>query len=91
MGGGYYPSPLKTTSLAAYYPYDFNAPMAYTELTSGLGYRNKNFFFDFGFSWLSHTEDYYLYTININNNPSASMADLKQNEFRFLTTMGIRF
>lgn len=91
LGGGYYPSPLKTYSLGAIYPYDFNAPKAYTELSSGLGYRNKNFFFDFGFSWLAHTEDYHLYTVTIDDNPSTNIANLKQNEFRFLATMGVRF
>jgi hypothetical protein len=91
LGGGYYPSPLKTFNLASIYPYDFNAPKAHTELSSGLGYRNNNFFFDFGFSWLAHTEDYHLYTVNLDNNPSTNVASLKQNEFRMLATIGVRF
>lgn len=91
LGGGYYPSPLKSSSLGALYPYDFNAPDARTELSSGLGYRNRNFFFDFGFSWLSHKEDYHLYTTNIDGNPSTNIANLKVNEYRFLATMGVRF
>jgi hypothetical protein len=91
LGGGYYPSPLKTFSLGGIYPYDFNAPKAYTELSSGVGYRNKNFFFDLGFSWLAHTEDYHLYTVNIDNNLSTNIANLKQNEYRFLATVGVRF
>ncbi len=91
LGGGYYPSALKTYSLGSIYPYDFNAPKAYTELSSGLGYRNRSFFFDFGFSWLAHTEDYHLYTVNLDNNPSTNIASLKQNEFRFLATVGVRF
>ena len=91
LGGGYYPSAVESISSPAIYTYVGNVPGAYTELSSGLGYRNRNFFFDFGFSWLAHNEDYNLYTVYFDNNPSVNVANLHQNEFRFLTTMGIRF
>ena len=91
LGGGYYPSAVESISSPTIYTYVGNVPDAYTELSSGLGYRNRNFFFDFGFSWLAHNEDYNLYTVYFDNNPSVNVANLHQNEFRFLTTMGIRF
>jgi hypothetical protein len=91
LGGGYYPSAVESMSSPAVYNYVGNVPDAYTELSSGLGYRNRNFFLDFGFSWLSHNEDYNLYTTYVDNNPSVNVASLHQNEFRFLATMGVRF
>jgi hypothetical protein len=91
LGGGYYPSPVKSVASPDIYTYIGNVPDAYSELSSGLGYRNKNFFFDFGFSWLAHKENYNLYTVYLNNNPSVNVANLKQNEYRLLATMGVRF
>ncbi len=86
LGGGYYPSPMETTGTSNF-SYTSTIPNAYTELTSGLGYRTEHFFVDFGFSWLSHEEKYNLYTANESDN----VANLKQNEYRFLTTFGVRF
>jgi hypothetical protein len=91
LGGGYYPSPVESISSPSIYNYVSNIPAAYTELSSGLGYRNRNFFVDFGFSWLAHKEDYNLYTVYFDNNPSVNVANLKQNEYRLLLTMGVRF
>jgi hypothetical protein len=91
LGGGYYPSAIESVSSPAVYNYVGNVPDAYTELTSGLGYRNRNFFIDFGFSWLAHNEDYNLYTVYFDNSPTVNVANLHQNEFRFLTTVGVRF
>ncbi len=91
LGGGYYPSAVESISSPAIYSYIGSVPDAYTELSSGLGYRNRNFFFDFGFSWLAHKEKYNLYTVYFDNNPTINVANLKQNEFRLLATMGVRF
>jgi hypothetical protein len=91
LGGGYYPSAVQSMSSPSIYSYVGNVPDAYTELSSGLGYRNRNFFVDFGFSWLAHKESYNLYTAYIDNNPSVNVANLHQNEFRLLTTFSIRF
>jgi hypothetical protein len=78
-GGAYFPSPYAEGQL--------NEDASHTEITSGLGYRGKHFFFDFGFSGLFHTEFYNLYTSNNTNN----IARLKQSSYRFITTMGFRF
>jgi len=91
LGGGYYPSACESISSPTIYSYVGNIPDAYTELTSGIGYRNRNFFFDFGFSWLAYKENYNLYTVYFDNNPSVNVANLQQNEYRFLATMGVRF
>jgi hypothetical protein len=75
LGGGYYPS--------VYADGEMNEDASHTELTTGLGYRNNNLFFDLGFSALMHEEKYNLYYDNI--------ATLKQPKYRFIATMGFRF
>ena len=75
LGGGYYPSPYSSGEL--------NENASYTELTTGMGYRNSNFFFDLGFSALMHKEKYVLYYDNVST--------LNQQKYRFLATMGFRF
>jgi len=78
-GGGYYPSPYKSGEL--------NEDARYTELTTGIGYRDKNFFCDLGFSGLLHKEKYNLYTsMNTDN-----IANLTQNKYRIVATVGFRF
>jgi hypothetical protein len=78
-GGGYYPSPYKNGQI--------NEDASYTELTSGIGYRTKNFFFDLGFSGLLHKENYNLYSSANTDN----IAKLTQNKYRVLATVGFRF
>jgi hypothetical protein len=75
LGGGYYPSP--------YVSGELNKNASYGELTTGLGYRNSNFFFDLGFSALMHEEKYVLYYDNVST--------LTQQKYRFIATMGFRF
>lgn len=77
-GGGYFPSPYASGEL--------NEKSDHFEITSGLGYRDRVFFFDLGFSGLFHTEKYNLYTSNNTDN----IANLTLNQFRFIATMGIR-
>lgn len=83
IGGGYYPSPVKSISEPGIYTYTGTVPKAYTEITTGLGYRTNSFFFDLGLSRLSHTEDYNLYWDNV--------SELKQSQIRVLATVGFRF
>jgi hypothetical protein len=78
-GGGYFPSPYASDEL--------NKDASYTEITSGIGYRDKIFFFDLGFSGIFHKEKYNLYTSNNTDN----IADLNQQSYRFIATMGVRF
>lgn len=78
-GGAYYPSP--------YVKDELNEKADNLEITSGLGYRDNNFFFDLGFSGIFHQEKYNLYTSNNFNN----IADLNQSRYRFVATMGFRF
>jgi hypothetical protein len=78
-GGGYYPSP--------YVSGELNEDASYTMISSGVGYRNNNFFFDMGFSGIFHKENYNLYTSANRNN----IASLNQPAYRFLTTIGFRF
>jgi hypothetical protein len=75
VGGAYYPSPFASGKL--------NDDASYGEFTTGLGYRNSNFFFDLGFSVLLHEEKYNLYFAN--------MANITQQKYRFLATIGFRF
>ena len=78
-GGGYYPSPYEKGEL--------NENASYYEFTSGIGYRDKNFFFDLGFSGLIHNEKYNLYSaLNADN-----IARLDQVKYRLLGTVGFRF
>jgi len=74
-GGGYYPSPYASGTL--------NQKTDYTEITGGVGYRDKNFFVDLGVSALMQDEKYTLYYNNI--------ADLDLNRYKFITTFGFRF
>jgi hypothetical protein len=78
-GGSYYPSPYSSTEL--------NKDASYTEVTSGIGYRDKTFFFDLGFSGIFHQEKYNLYT----SNDLSNIASLNQQNYRFIATMGFRF
>ncbi len=78
-GGGYYPSP--------YVSGEMNEDASYTMISSGVGYRTNNFFFDMGFSGIFHKEKYNLYTSANQNN----IASLNQPAYRFLTTIGFRF
>jgi hypothetical protein len=75
LGGGYYPSPYASGEL--------NKSASYSELTTGLGYRDDNFFFDLGFSALLHQEYYVLYFDNTSK--------LNQQKYRFIASMGFRF
>jgi hypothetical protein len=83
LGGGYYPSPCSSIKTPDIYSYIGTVPDSYEELSTGLGYRNNFFFFDIGFSALMHKEDYNLYYDNV--------ANLKQVQYRLLTTIGLRF
>jgi hypothetical protein len=84
LGGGYYPSPVSSSiSSPAIFDYIGTVPDSRTELTTGFGYRNEHFFFDLGYSHISHSEKYNLYFDNT--------ASLKQGQNRFLATMGFRF
>jgi len=74
-GGGLYPSPYTSDEL--------NKNAGYGELTTGLGYRDSNFFFDLGFSALFNEEKYNLYFNNV--------ADMDQSKYRFIGTIGFRF
>jgi hypothetical protein len=84
VGGGYYPSAC-TSSIKPPDIYSLigTVPDSYTELSTGVGYRNNSFFIDLGFSGLMHKEKYNLYFDNT--------ASLKQIQYRFLTTIGFRF
>jgi hypothetical protein len=84
LGGGYYPS--------AYTSGEINDYASYTEITSGVGYRNRMFFFDIGFSALFHSENYVLYSaFNNEGDYINNIANLNQNQYRLITSMGIRF
>ncbi len=74
-GAGYYPSPYKKGEL--------NEKAGSFEFTTGVGYRDQNFFIDMGFSALLHKEKYNLYYNNI--------ADLNLNRYNLITTVGFRF
>jgi len=75
LGGGFYPSPYESDEL--------NSDASYSEITTGIGYRNDILFFDFGFSRVAYSENYILYFNNV--------ANLDQARYRFLTTFGVRF
>jgi len=74
-GGGYYPNASST--------YKMFEQSDYYEFTGGLGFRQKIFYMDMGFSALLHDETYTLYYDNV--------ADIKTNRYRLITTFGIRF
>jgi hypothetical protein len=74
-GGGYYPSASSS--------YKMFEHADYKEFTGGIGFREKRFFIDMGFSALLHNEEYNLYYNNL--------ADTKTNRYRLVTTFGFRF
>lgn len=78
LGFGYYPSPFEE--------WELNKDASRTELTAGFGYRSNSFFFDLGFSALLNKEKYYLYSATIDH-----IADLKQQNYRFVASVGFRF
>jgi hypothetical protein len=84
IGGGLYPSP--------YASGEINKNASYGELTTGLGYRDSNFFFDLGFSTIFHKEEYLLYSAYNNEGDFIdNIATLNQLKYRFIATMGFRF
>jgi long-subunit fatty acid transport protein len=90
LGGGLYPSPYASTEL--------NKNSGYGEVTAGIGYRSSSFFFDLGFSTLMHDDKYRLYSAyEYNPDPEAEpvyinhIANLNQNRFRFVASLGFRF
>jgi hypothetical protein len=92
LGGGYYPSPLNSSvQTPDIYSFVGNVPDAYTEFTTGIGYRNNNFFFDLGFSRLGHSEKYNLYSANVAGTDYVNVANLSQVQYRFVATLGFRF
>lgn len=78
-GGGYYPSPFTAAQL--------NSSASYGELTGGFGYRDRNIFFDLGFSGIIHNEKYIVYQFG----NSSNVADLEQNKLRMIMSFGVRF
>jgi hypothetical protein len=74
-GGAYYPSP--------YVKGELNEDSSNSEFTAGIGYRDRSFFFDLGFSGLMHAQKYNLYFDNV--------ANLDQFKYRLLATIGFRF
>jgi hypothetical protein len=84
LGGGLYPSP--------YNSWELNKDAGYGELTAGFGYRSSDFFFDLGFSTLFHKEKYYLYSAyNTDAEFVNHIANLDQQKFRFIASVGFRF
>lgn len=84
-GFAYFPSPYKSSEL--------NKDASHTNLTAGLGFREKNFFIDLGFIYSMHKEKYNLYHSysEYYMAESDNIANLKQNNLHFLTTIGFRF
>jgi hypothetical protein len=84
LGGGYYPSPYAAGEL--------NEKASYTQITSGIGYRTKGFFFDLGYMALFHSEHYLLYSAYNNEADFIhNTASLNQTRSRFVASMGVRF
>ncbi len=74
-GFAYYPSPFKSNEI--------NKDASRTDITGGLGFRDKDYFFDLACVYSLHEEKYSLYYDNI--------ATLSQNRFSLLATIGFRF
>jgi long-subunit fatty acid transport protein len=90
IGGGVYQSPYNAAEL--------NKAAGHSEVTAGFGYRSSSFFFDLGFSTLFHTEKYLLYSAyEYNPDPLVDpvyvnhIANLKQQKYRFVASLGFRF
>jgi hypothetical protein len=72
----------------AYRPGDANENMDYTAVSGGIGYREKNFSIDFGYTHLGSSQVYYLYPLNESFQPA--IANLKTNQNMFSLTLGFR-
>ena len=78
-GFAYYPSPYKQDEL--------NKDAKHTNISAGIGFRDKNFFVDLGGVYVLHKEKYNLYTDPGGDN----IADLNMKNIRLLATVGFRF
>lgn len=74
-GFAYYPSPFESNEI--------NKDASHTNITGGLGFRDKNFFFDIGGAYSLNEEKYSLYYDNI--------ATITGNKLKLLATIGFRF
>ncbi len=74
-GFAYYPSPFRSSEI--------NKDASQVDITAGLGFRDKKYFFDLGGVYSLHEEKYSLYYDNI--------ATISQNKLRLIATIGIRF
>jgi hypothetical protein len=77
-GYSYYPSP--------YVSSEINRIANKYNISSGIGYRNNNFFFDIAYIYSIYNEYYYLY-----NTYNAQPAKINLNNSRLITTIGFRF
>lgn len=84
-GFAYFPSP--------YQKNEINEKSSYTDITGGLGIREKNFFIDLGLVYTMHKEKYNVYHSysEYYSDYSDNIAAMKQNNLRILATVGFRF
>lgn len=82
LGAAYYTSPYKTGALPSGYDY---SSMNYT---GGLGIRNKNYFFDFGYSLTQSKQYSEMYSLLSGEEPGLYS---KINTHRLMFTFGVKF
>ena len=84
-GYAYFPSPYKKGTL--------NEKANRSDITAGIGIRDKNFFVDLAGVYSIQKENYNLYTAysEVLDNVTDNIAELTRNRIRILATIGFRF
>jgi hypothetical protein len=73
----------------AFRPGDANANMDYNAISGGIGFREKGFSLDFGYTHLSSSQVYYLYPLD--ESFEEAKANITTNQNMFTLTFGYKF
>ena len=73
----------------AFRPGEDNASLDYRSISGGIGFREKTFSLDFGYTHLSSSQVYYLYPLDESFEPAKANISTSQNMFTL--TFGFRF
>jgi hypothetical protein len=94
VGGEYRMNNLYLRAGYAYYGKPFkankeNADLEYNSYSGGIGYRERNFTIDFGYTFLGSTQAYFLYPVE--QSAEKARADITTNHNMFNMTFAFRF
>jgi long-subunit fatty acid transport protein len=73
----------------AFRPGEDNANLDYNSISGGIGFRERNFSFDFGYTHMGSTQVYYLYPLDETFEPAK--VNITNNQNMFTLTFGYKF